>query len=77
MSGSLARLGFVHVEHGPLTDGLKLDLDERGNIVTQNYQTSNPQVFSAGDSVSGASLIVRAIQAGRDAAEAVHQYLHQ
>ncbi len=73
----LLAMGFVHVEHGPLTDGLKLDLDERGNIVTQNYQTSNPQVFSAGDSVSGASLIVRAIQAGREAAEAVDQYLRQ
>lgn len=73
----LLAMGFVHVEHGPLIEGLGVELDGRGNIVADNYQTSNPQVFSAGDSVSGASLIVRAIDAGRKAAEAVDQYLKQ
>ncbi|MHC4551308.1 MAG: glutamate synthase subunit beta [Planctomycetota bacterium] len=73
----LLAMGFVHVEHGPLVEGLGLELDGRGNIVADNFQTTNPKVFAAGDAVSGASLIVRAIDAGRKAAEAVDQYLKQ
>jgi glutamate synthase (NADPH/NADH) small chain len=68
-------MGFVHVEHGPLLENLNVELDERGNVVVNNWQTSNPQVFAAGDTVSGASLIVRAIDAGRKTADAVDQYL--
>ena len=73
----LLAMGFVHVEHGPLVNDLNLELDGRGNIIANNFQTSNAKVFAAGDSVSGASLIVRAIEAGREAAEAVDQYLKQ
>lgn len=73
----LLAMGFVHVEHGPLVKELGVDLDNRGNIVVNNWQTSNPKVFSAGDAVSGASLVVRAIQAGRKTAEAVDQYLRR
>jgi glutamate synthase (NADPH/NADH) small chain len=73
----LLAMGFVHVEHGPLIKELGIDLDDRGNIVTNSWQTSNPKVFSAGDAVSGASLVVRAIQAGRKTAEAVDQFLKQ
>lgn len=71
----LLALGFVHVEHGPLTSDLGLKLDDRGNIAVTNCQTSNPKVFAAGDAVSGASLVVRAIGSGRIAADAVDQYL--
>lgn len=71
----LLAMGFVHVEHGQLVKEAGLDLDNRGNIVAANYQTSNPKFFAAGDSVSGASLVVRAIDAGRKAAAAVDQYL--
>ena len=73
----LLAMGFVHVEHGPLIEELGVELDNRGNVVANNWQTSNPKVFAAGDTVSGASLIVRAIDAGRKTAEAVDQYLHQ
>lgn len=39
--------------------------------------TSLPGVFAAGDIVRGASLVVWAIRDGRDAADAIHQYLSQ
>jgi glutamate synthase (NADPH/NADH) small chain len=71
----LLAMGFVHVEHGPLVSGLSLELDDRGNIRTTDYQTSNPMVFAAGDAVMGASLVVRAINGGRKAAEAIDQWL--
>ena len=73
----LLAMGFVHVEHGPLVTGLSLELDERGNLKTQNFQTSNPMVFAAGDAVSGASLVVRAIDGGRLAAAAIDTWLRQ
>jgi NADPH-dependent glutamate synthase beta subunit-like oxidoreductase len=37
--------------------------------------TSAPGVFAAGDSMLGASLVVRAIDAGREAAEGIDGYL--
>jgi glutamate synthase (NADPH/NADH) small chain len=73
----LLAMGFVHVEHGPLVNEIGIDLDGRGNIVADKWQTSNPKIFAAGDAVSGASLVVRAIDAGRKTADAVDQYLHQ
>ncbi|RKY10277.1 MAG: glutamate synthase [Planctomycetota bacterium] len=73
----LLAMGFVHVEHGPLIKDLGLELDSRGNVVADHWQTNHPKVFAAGDTVSGASLVVRAIDAGRKMAEAVDQYLHK
>lgn len=71
----LLAMGFLHVEHGSLVKDLAVDLDQRGNVIVHNWQTSNPKVFAAGDTVSGASLIVRAINAGRKMAAVVDQYL--
>jgi NAD(P)H-dependent glutamate synthase small subunit len=73
----LLAMGFVHVEHGALIKDLNVDLDDRGNVIANGYQTSNPKVFAAGDTVSGASLVVRAIDAGRKAADAADAYLRQ
>ena len=67
--------GFVHVVHEGLVKDLDLKLDGRGNISTLNYQTSNPQIFAAGDTVSGPSLVVHAINAGRKAAAAIDEWL--
>jgi glutamate synthase (NADPH/NADH) small chain len=67
----LLAMGFVHVEHNQLIKDLTLELDARGNIKTNRYQTSVPMVFAAGDAISGASLVVRAIDSGRLAAEAI------
>lgn len=43
----------------------------------RTQQTSLDGVFAAGDIVRGASLVVWAIRDGRDAADAIHQYLSQ
>lgn len=71
----LLALGFVHVVHEGLIKDLGLQLDEQGNIAADNYQTSQPWVFAAGDAVSGASLVVHAINSGRQAATAIDQWL--
>ena len=46
-----------------------------GNVAVENCQTSEPAVFAAGDTVSGASLVVRAIDSGRQAAAAINNWL--
>ena len=72
----LLAMGFVHVEHGPLVRDLGVSTDPRGDLVVDGtLQTSVPGVFGAGDSVAGASLVVRAIDLGRRAAEGVDRYL--
>jgi glutamate synthase (NADPH/NADH) small chain len=72
----LLSMGFVHPVHEGLVKELNLDLDQRGNIkVSDTYQTSQPNVFAAGDAASGASLVVTAIAKGREAARQVHAFL--
>ncbi|MBN1131179.1 MAG: glutamate synthase subunit beta [Chitinispirillaceae bacterium] len=72
----LLALGFIHVEHNRLTDDLGVAFDNRGNIkFDAAFQTSDKGVFVAGDAGSGASLVVRAIFQGREAAKAIHEYL--
>ena len=69
-------MGFVHVEHNRIITDLNLELDGRGNIKTDgNYGTSIDGVFAAGDAETGASLVVRAINHGRRASDAVDEYL--
>ena len=70
----LLAMGFTHTQHGPLVADLALD--QRGNLeVNDNLMASMPGVFAAGDSVSGASLVVSVIQMGRRVADCVQQYL--
>jgi NADPH-dependent glutamate synthase beta subunit-like oxidoreductase len=72
----LLAMGFVHVDHGALVEGFGLELDQRGNIIVdESYMTSEPGVFAAGDSMTGASLVVRAIFHGRQAAAAADRYV--
>jgi glutamate synthase (NADPH/NADH) small chain len=69
--------GFVHVVHEGLVKDMGLNLDDRGNVAVNNYQTSNPCVFAAGDTVCGPSLVVTAIDTGRKAATAIDQWLRK
>ena len=71
----LLAMGFLHVTHSGIVKELGLKLDKSGNIAVENYQSSEPFVFSAGDSVDGASLVVRAIDSGRKAAAAINCWL--
>jgi NAD(P)H-dependent glutamate synthase small subunit len=71
----LLAMGFLHVSHNKLLDDFKVEYDERGNIKTTNYATTVKGVFAAGDADIGASLVVRAIFHGREAARAVNGYL--
>jgi glutamate synthase (NADPH/NADH) small chain len=53
-----------------------LKKDARGNVqVDQNYMSSVPGVFAAGDMRRGQSLVVWAISEGRQAARAVDEFL--
>jgi glutamate synthase (NADPH/NADH) small chain len=70
-------LGFLHVEHEGLVKDLRLQLDERGNVRINEYQTSVPWVFAAGDTISGASWVATAINSGRGAAAAIDKWLRQ
>ena len=71
----LLAMGFT----GPVRKGLledkELKLDTRGNIATENYHSSIPGVFAAGDARRGQSLVVWAIAEGRKAAEAADAFL--
>lgn len=72
----LLAMGFLHCSHGPIVRNMNLELDDAGNIkINESMMTSKPGVFATGDSVSGASLIVRAIHSGREVAESVDLYL--
>ena len=73
----LLAMGFVHPVHDGMLKTLGVDLDQRGNVRanTQDYLTSLPNVFSAGDMRRGQSLVVWAIREGRLCARAIDQYL--
>ncbi len=72
----LLAMGFVQPVHEGLLNDLKLAYTDRNNIkISSRYQTSIPNVFAAGDSVLGATLVVRAIHSGRQAASQIGAYL--
>lgn len=72
----LLAMGFVHPVLDGLLSELGLELDHRRNIkVDQNQMTSSLKVFAAGDSVSGATLVVNAIASGRKVAKEINKYL--
>ncbi len=69
-------MGFLGPEHY-VSEPLGLDLDERSNYKADKgaYRTSVANVFAAGDCRSGQSLVVRAINEGREAAEEIDRFL--
>jgi glutamate synthase (NADPH/NADH) small chain len=72
----LLAMGFLHVRHGRLLEDLGVAYDERGNVRTDDRgRTSVGGVWAAGDAASGASLVVRAIFQGREAARAIDEAL--
>ncbi|HVK06977.1 MAG TPA: glutamate synthase subunit beta [Armatimonadaceae bacterium] len=72
----LIAIGYEGPQKGDLLDKLGVAYTDRGSVATgQDYQTSVPGVFAAGDSHRGQSLIVWAIAEGREAAHGVDKYL--
>ena len=72
---ALLAIGFTGAEKGGLVEELKLTIDDRGNIKSNQYVTSQKGVFAAGDIRRGQSLVVWAISEGREAAHAVDEWL--
>ena len=57
-----------------------IEIDDSGRVVAPEqgelaFQTSNPKLFAGGDMVRGSDLVVTAIYEGRQAAEAILDYL--
>ena len=72
----LLAMGFVGPEKPGLLTALSVELTDRGNVArNDDFQTSVPGVFVAGDMGRGQSLIVWAIAEGRAAAAGVDRYL--
>jgi glutamate synthase (NADPH/NADH) small chain len=73
----LLAMGFVHPVHEGLLKLLGVELDPRGNVRANlaDYQTSRPNVFSAGDMRRGQSLVVWAIREGRLCAQSIDKVL--
>ncbi|MBN2022963.1 MAG: glutamate synthase subunit beta [Pirellulales bacterium] len=71
----LVAMGFLHVVHAGLVNPMGITLDGRGNVAVANHATHLEGVFAAGDAVRGASLVVHAIHAGRQAARAINAFL--
>jgi len=71
----LLAMGFVGPEQ-QLLDELEVERDPRGNVKSvKPYTTSAPGVFAAGDARRGQSLIVWAINEGRQCARMVDRHL--
>lgn len=74
----LLAMGFVSPTQA-LLNAFNVAKDERGNAKTstehQAYLTSTPNVFACGDMRRGQSLVVWAIQEGRQCASAINAYL--
>ncbi len=72
----LLAMGFTGPVRSGMIERLGVDLDQRGNVATdENYMSSVPGVFAAGDMRRGQSLVVWAISEGRKAARAIDSYL--
>jgi NAD(P)H-dependent glutamate synthase small subunit len=72
----LLAMGFLGPEHY-LSDTLDVDYDARSNYAAEygRYATNVPKLFAAGDCRRGQSLVVRAINEGREAAREIDRYL--
>jgi glutamate synthase (NADPH/NADH) small chain len=72
----LLAMGFTGPERSGMIEQLGVELDARGNVKTgEDYMSSVPGVFAAGDMRRGQSLVVWAIAEGRKAACAIDRYL--
>jgi glutamate synthase (NADPH) small chain len=72
----LLAMGFTGPKQGSETPTNTLKLDPRGNIeVSKDGMTSANGIFAAGDAATGASLVVRAMNSGRELADSINKFL--
>ena len=72
----LLAMGFLGAERDGMLSELGVKLTERGNVWRDDqWMTTVPGVFTAGDMQRGQSLIVWAIAEGRSAARGIDTYL--
>ena len=68
-------IGFLYPEKKGLLKELALELDSRGHVMSRDFRTSVPGVYTAGDMRRGQSLVVWAIAEGRKVADIVDRDL--
>lgn len=75
----LLAMGFISPVPEGLLAGLGVEKDVRGNVKIDqlSHATSVDKVFAAGDVATGASLVVRCIASGREAAAGIDAYLNR
>lgn len=73
---ALLAMGFLSPQKEGLLEKLEIELDEKGNVRATDklYQTNIQKVFTAGDMRRGQSLVVWAINEGRECARKVGEY---
>jgi glutamate synthase (NADPH/NADH) small chain len=72
---ALLAIGFMHPQHEGMLSDLEVELDDRGNVNANRFQTNKSGIFAAGDMRRGQSLVVHAISEGREAAREIDIYL--
>lgn len=74
----LIAMGFTGPVRSGMIEQLGVALDDRGNVRSnEQYETSVPGVFAAGDMRRGQSLVVWAISEGRKAAASINAHLEE
>jgi glutamate synthase (NADPH) small chain len=73
----LLAMGFLGPRKPGMVEQAGLALDPRGNVLAnvQDYKTSVPKLFAAGDMRRGQSLVVWAIREGRQCARSIDESL--
>ncbi|MFL6478896.1 MAG: FAD-dependent oxidoreductase [Nitrososphaera sp.] len=70
---------LLAIGRGPdtfLSKQARLKMGKHESIaISANYKTSMERVFAAGDITSGETLVVKAMESGREAAQCVHEFL--
>ncbi len=74
---ALLAMGFLHPQHEGMLNEIGIEKDERGNAKASDktYQTNISKIFTAGDMRRGQSLVVWAINEGRECAVQVNKFL--
>ena len=73
----LLAMGFTGTVRDGLLESFAVQLDKRGNVQASmdDFRTSDPKIFAAGDARRGQSLVVWAIAEGRKAARSIDMAL--